>query len=344
MIILSLPLCLCPRYFNTWQHKDNIIAYYVGATSVGEKRRYCASIQYGDRDYVQLVSVKCFQSHTAHYLCEVHPVVSDHVANTASRVTVSENIPFPAKPNFTRSILQRKFKVTSCPDGHVTHEMFACDAASACWVDAATTSRSCRSSLQPLPPSFACTTGQDDVPYTLVCDHRPDCKDSSDESFCDFPRCDPYKHFECGSREVRSPVVFMGLCHSVCPSAFLLACLPGSVSVCLSVCLSSWVSVSLFVRLSAYSLVFLGLCQCACLSACMSTVHLPVQLSVRLFVCLSMSLLACFPVYIPSACLRVCLSERLSSCLLGGHLVCPNVSFVVTLSVLMSPLWSPCLS
>ena len=225
-----------------------------------------------------VVSVSCFERHKAHFLCEVPPIGRDYVANTASGVTVSENILFPAKPNFTRSILQRRFKVTSCPDGHVTHEMFACDAASACWVDAVTTSRSCRSSLQPLPPSFTCATGKDDVPYTLVCDHRPDCMDSSDESFCDFPRCDPATQFDCGNGEVRSPLVFMGLCHSVSPSACLLACLLGSVSVCLSVCLSSWVCV--------YSLVFLCLCQCACPSACMSTVHLLVQLSVRLPVCL----------------------------------------------------------
>ena len=158
--------------------------------------------------------------------------------NIASLVTVSENIQFPSNPNFTRSDFP--FSVTSCPDGHVTHEMFACDAPSACWVDAATTSRSCRSSLQPLPPSFTCTTGQDDVPYTLVCDHRPDCEDSSDESFCDFTPCDPVTQFDCGNREVRSPLV------------------------------SSWVSVTLFV----YSLVLLGLCQSVCPSVCISTVRL----------------------------------------------------------------------
>ena len=227
--------------------------------------------------------------------------------NTASRVTGSENIQFPASPNFTRSDFP--FKATSCPDGHVTHEMFACDAPSACWVDAVTNSRSCRSSLQPLPPSFTCTTGQYDVPYTLVCDHRPDCKDSSDESFCDFPSCDPITQFDCGNGEVRSPLVLLGLCQSVCPSACLLACLPGSLSVCLSVCLStrssSWISVSLFVHLPA--------CR---LSTCLSSFQ-----SVCRTACLSVSLLACFPVYSPYACLRVYLP--------------------VCVSVFVSPCWSP---
>ena len=186
--------------------------------------RDCASLQYGGMESVHIVSVNCFERGKTRYLCEMPPVVSDHVNNSASNVTFSENIHFPANPSFTRSDFP--FKVTSCPDGHVTHEMFACDAASACWVDAATTSRSCRSSLQPLPPSFTCATGQDDVPYTLVCDHRPDCEDSSDESFCDFPRCDPITQFDCGNREVCNPLVPLDLCQPVCPSACLLACLP----------------------------------------------------------------------------------------------------------------------
>ena len=180
-------------------------------------------------NYQYIVNIDCYKNYYAHFLCEVPPVVSDDVNNTASHVTVSENMLFPDNPNFTRS--EFPFKVESCPDGHVTHEMFACNVPSACWVDAVTTSRSCRSSLQPLPPSFTCTTGQDDVPYTLVCDHRPDCKDSSDESFCDFTPCDPITQFDCGNGEVRSPLVFMGLCQCVCPSACLLACLPGSVTL-----------------------------------------------------------------------------------------------------------------
>ena len=226
--------------------------------------RNCASFQYSKWNFLTIVSVNCYERDDAHLLCEVPP---DHVNNTASYVTVSENIHFPATPNFTRSDFP--FKVTSCPDGHVTHEMFACDLSSACWVNAATTSRSCRSSLQPLPPSFTCTTGLDDVPYTLVCDHRPDCKDSSDESFCDYPPCNLLTHFDCGNREVRSSLFSLGFCQ--------FACLP------------------------VYSLVFLGLCQSVRSSACMPIVRLRVQLSVRLLVCMSaspsMSVLACFPVY-----------------------------------------------
>nr|KAG5699356.1 hypothetical protein BaRGS_008264 [Batillaria attramentaria] len=41
------------------------------------------------------------------------------------------------------------------------------------------------------------------VPYTLVCDHRSDCNDDSDEDFCVFPPCDPLLHFMCGKHELQ---------------------------------------------------------------------------------------------------------------------------------------------
>nr|KAG5710971.1 hypothetical protein BaRGS_013705 [Batillaria attramentaria] len=39
------------------------------------------------------------------------------------------------------------------------------------------------------------------VPYTLVCDHRSDCKDDSDEDFCVFPPCDPFLQYHCGNKQ-----------------------------------------------------------------------------------------------------------------------------------------------
>nr|KAG5710982.1 hypothetical protein BaRGS_013716 [Batillaria attramentaria] len=39
------------------------------------------------------------------------------------------------------------------------------------------------------------------VPYTLVCDHRSDCKDDSDEDFCVFPPCDPFLQYHCGDKQ-----------------------------------------------------------------------------------------------------------------------------------------------
>ncbi|XP_025083281.1 sortilin-related receptor-like [Pomacea canaliculata] len=40
------------------------------------------------------------------------------------------------------------------------------------------------------------------VPYPLVCDHRPDCSDNSDESFCVFSSCPWYKNvFQCSNKQ-----------------------------------------------------------------------------------------------------------------------------------------------
>ena len=88
----------------------------------------------------------------------------------------------------------KKIKAVVCPSGHLTHDFLSCDSRSACWAAASDVrggARSpwCLAPLRPLPPSFPCSNGAGTVPYSLVCDHRPDCSDSSDETFCDFPPC-----------------------------------------------------------------------------------------------------------------------------------------------------------
>ncbi|KAL8560512.1 hypothetical protein ACOMHN_023785 [Nucella lapillus] len=54
-----------------------------------------------------------------------------------------------------------------------------------------------------LPPSYQCLTGSSFVEYTFVCDHRQDCSDNSDESFCSFPPCQGHTPQQCrGSKQV----------------------------------------------------------------------------------------------------------------------------------------------
>jgi hypothetical protein len=47
-----------------------------------------------------------------------------------------------------------------------------------------------------LPPTFTCNNVQL-VPYSLVCDFRPDCVDASDEDFCVYERCTGSTPFSC---------------------------------------------------------------------------------------------------------------------------------------------------
>ena len=90
---------------------------------------------------------------------------------------------------------------SACPSGHVTHTFLSCDLQSACWARLASSMISCESPLMPVPPMFMCSDQFERIPYPLVCDHRPDCRDHSDENFCVFTEC-PGASFQCGNKQV----------------------------------------------------------------------------------------------------------------------------------------------
>ena len=103
-----------------------------------------------------------------------------------------------------------------CPTGRVTHAFLACDVTSFCWAGghvtislraeswALPTSESCPVPLAmpALPPSFPCRSQEQCVSYSLVCDHRRDCLDGSDETFCTFLPCQWQSQFQCLNRQV----------------------------------------------------------------------------------------------------------------------------------------------
>ena len=109
-----------------------------------------------------------------------------------------------------------RWQPVSCPQGHMTHVLLACDTSAACWAGgdvtfsrhsdswATPTSQSCPMPLvgPPLPPSFACRSQDQHVVYSLVCDHRRDCLDGSDETFCHFPPCSHLSQFQCHNKQV----------------------------------------------------------------------------------------------------------------------------------------------
>ena len=103
-----------------------------------------------------------------------------------------------------------------CPGGHVAHSFLVCDVITSCWADNDVTfshrpdswglpsSQGCLASKATtlLPPSFPCRSGDLHVPYSLVCDHRRDCLDGSDETFCTFRPCHPVSQLQCLNKQV----------------------------------------------------------------------------------------------------------------------------------------------
>ena len=94
----------------------------------------------------------------------------------------------------------------TCPSGHVTLKLLACDVQSACWAKTyvrtidirdVPSPASCPAPLTSLPPSMTCRNGAEAVTYSLLCDGRSDCSDSSDEDFCVMPPCSESQPLQC---------------------------------------------------------------------------------------------------------------------------------------------------
>ena len=113
--------------------------------------------------------------------------------------------------------------MVTCRSGHVTHCFLALDVSSSCWThddvinegeslwQSTSLLSSCWSSMAAFPEKFVCWGSGDPLPYTLVCDHRQDCLDNSDEEFCVFPLCTGTTPLKCAtSQQVRGMLTAAG--------------------------------------------------------------------------------------------------------------------------------------
>ena len=146
----------------------------------------CAAFPAGDVSHMKLG--ECDEAADAHYLCEL-----DNIQPRTQQLYAQERAiklaTVSLEMNFT-------FSTVGCPAGHITHPFLACDVKSSCWAteyDSADrfwtvpSFTACPAPLTSLPPSYACASRNERVAYTLVCDFRSDCFDSSDEWYCEFP-------------------------------------------------------------------------------------------------------------------------------------------------------------
>ena len=137
-------------------------------------------------------SLEDFQFYRLNLLCEITTEEGARVGTGTAKLASSLQALTPSL----------SVDVVACPNGHVVHSFLACDVPSACFARADSLSfdgsrnnwdiplgTSCLAPLTSLPPSFACEDGSQRVPYNVVCDHRQDCQDNSDEDFCVFPQC-----------------------------------------------------------------------------------------------------------------------------------------------------------
>ena len=98
-----------------------------------------------------------------------------------------------------------------CPSGHFSHCFLAVDEHTACWeyndvIGPAAEKKpplmsQCRDLVVEFPVHFVCPGSGPRLSYTLVCDHRQDCWDNSDEGFCVFQSCTDRTPLKCSSTQ-----------------------------------------------------------------------------------------------------------------------------------------------
>ena len=220
--------CSC-RYRLMLQWEDGTIAYHQNVITHDYTYPVTCGVldmNWPSRHVVYLADT--LHASLAHVLCEVDYNSLHNEALTRNRSEErthrSETIMLsqPDQPSTTLS--PSSFVI--CPDKHVTHAFLACDASSACWAENQLifddlkeswdipSSSSCPASMTSLPPSFLCASGIRRVPYTLVCDHRADCLDNSDEDFCQFPPLEGISSLRCGGSTQVKIIQFLAVIYS----------------------------------------------------------------------------------------------------------------------------------
>ena len=159
---------------------------YHPANHMQQIRPACHMQKHTKRKHFPLRLYRCDEAEFIDYVCERPVKPTNHI-----------QIQLPV--SVRNKVVQTDLHVT-CPSDHVTHSFLSCDLLSVCYCRLASSITICESPIRPVFPMFACSDQFEQIPYPLVCDHRPDCRDYSDENFYIFPEYSKAS-FKCGNHD-----------------------------------------------------------------------------------------------------------------------------------------------
>jgi hypothetical protein len=181
-------------YVNTSIYMENgVNLYFLSQRSLYEAM--CLAVVFNEPG--AFYHGRCSENVCTTFLCEAKPKNLTTTTPQNPPVTLQQNVGLPEwKYEASRFVM--------CPAGHVTHSFLSCDPRSHCGVskdvsrcevymtdDGATlgpwyAAQGSSGSLEHVSAEmFKCHKHGETVPYTLVCDFRPDCLDQSDELDCE---------------------------------------------------------------------------------------------------------------------------------------------------------------
>ena len=133
--------------------------------------------------------IECDKKILTQFLCEFSSITKTH-SNRQPVTSHNKSVSFRETDTNLKELKLRLPATTRCPDGHVTHDFLSCDPATDCFAE--TYVDTCETENGGVIALFTCEDGVQTVAFTLVCDHRQDCRDGSDEDRCVFEACEGF--------------------------------------------------------------------------------------------------------------------------------------------------------
>ena len=139
--------------------------------------------------------IPCDTDILTQFLCEFSPAAQTQTSLEPASIDDSkdnnnDDNGIPLRETDANQNELRLAAATRCPDGHVTHDFLSCDPATDCFKEDFVDT--CETENGGVIPMFTCEDGVQTLAFTLVCDHRQDCRDGSDEDQCVFEACEGF--------------------------------------------------------------------------------------------------------------------------------------------------------